>query len=313
MPLNTCRIDGAALRNLLFAAYLIAAAVPVRAQDNTSQADAAQPAAVGETVPDFEFPDLVGHDGRTRLSELRGQPVLIAGFRQHLADGLHAAWVANELFREHADDGLVVVVIDTVAWSDGTWAAKQSFWLRCLGSRLWLASGSPESPDLPIARTNSKRDEFSLVLIGVDGKLVCEGSAELASAATTPNDHRTAIKSAVAAELKRLKTGWGGSDSVRRARASAFGKGDFAGALRILRAAGADAEDADAELAEVQDEIDRAFRIGLERIRRLVGLGRFVDAGPARGARAVWQHGARPGHGGCASGHRIQFRNRCGQ
>ncbi len=63
-------------------------------------------AGIGDPVPDFEFQDLIGHDGRTRLSELLGKPVLIAGWRTHMVDGIHAARVAVEVWQKHGDDAL---------------------------------------------------------------------------------------------------------------------------------------------------------------------------------------------------------------
>ena len=140
--------------------------------------DGPQRAAVGDIVADHHFQKILDHDGRDRLAQWRGQPVLIAGFRQHITEGLHAAWFADEMAREYGRKGLIVVLEDRLPWKSEkrAWALR-SFWLRFFESHVWFAEGAPESklPDLPVERVASARDEHSILLIGVDGRLLVEG------------------------------------------------------------------------------------------------------------------------------------------
>ncbi|MBK8096916.1 MAG: hypothetical protein IPK26_07405 [Planctomycetes bacterium] len=251
-------------------------------------------AAVGAPVPDLEFEGLIGHDGRTRLAELRGQPVLIANFRQHLVDGVHAAWVARDLAREFGDEGLIVILVDRVAWPRELWAEKWSFWLRFFVTPVWLAPTLGEDRDLPIERAASRNDERSLVLIGVDGTLVSEGTAELASAPKAAGDYRAALRKAVAAECRRRRLGWGEPETARSARAAAFGKADFAGAMRILDNVVKSSAPPAPDLQVVRDELTQAFAWAVQRLQRLVAEGRFVEADPVRRrlAEAARNHAA---------------------
>ena len=71
--------------------------------------------------------------------------------------------------------------------------------MRILGSPAWFTSRmSEDAPDLPIKRVNSQRGVKSLILIGVDGRLVLEGMAEEAAKAEKKSDFRVAFKRAVA-------------------------------------------------------------------------------------------------------------------
>ena len=58
-------------------ACLLSLTGALAAQAGTAPAAPAKPAAVGEPVPDFEFPAFWNGDGRQKLSEFYGQPILV--------------------------------------------------------------------------------------------------------------------------------------------------------------------------------------------------------------------------------------------
>ncbi len=192
------------------------------------------PASIGERAPDHEWTMMAGHDGRTRLRELIGHPVVIAGFRRHLVDGIHASLVGSELLSKHEKDGLILIMEDRMAWKEG-WVEPVAFWHRTAGYVPWLTPSPDDgkTPDLGIVRT-APRDARSLVLIGVDGTLVAEGTAELATEPEKQSDFRARFKRLVAQEIARARSGWGTDPVAREARALAFGKGQIAAALSKL-------------------------------------------------------------------------------
>lgn len=65
------------ITSLCFALAL--APCPLPAQDGARSG----PAQVGEIVAEFAFPPMLNGDGRTRLSEFRGQPILIDFWGTH--------------------------------------------------------------------------------------------------------------------------------------------------------------------------------------------------------------------------------------
>ena len=238
-------------------------------------------AAVGDVLPDYEFKQLVQHDGRTRLSELRGQPVIVAGFKQHLVEGLDAAWVAKDLLHKHESDGLLVVLEDQMAWKKSdSWARVLGFWMRFFGHPVWITSNFGDGhEDLPIQRKRSQRDVRSLVLIGVDGRLVLEGVAEPAKNAEKSSDFRVAFRRAVHAELEKRKKGWGPTKTARRVRALAYGKGELAKANAAIAKAGGDEAELSKELrATLVNELDAAFAARAKRVDFLLAEGRYVTA-----------------------------------
>lgn len=224
----------------------------------------AQAAKVGERLSAHTFAPLTGHDGRTRLADLYGQPVVIAGFKQHLNDGLNAAWVAKDLLESYAKDGLIVILEDQRAWKNTTLGVRvRAFWMKFFEGAPWMTSNlGDDHPDLPMVREHSQRDVTSLVLVGVDGRLIMEGSAESPSRSEKKTDYRAKFKRAVAEEINRRKKGWGDSPIARKVRAAAFGKGRLGQAWKILqRAQEKQTPDEASELAELAAELSAAFEV----------------------------------------------------
>lgn len=209
----------------VFSTCMVQAPTPGPGADPDGRLRPQSLARVGEPVPDHEFSRIAGHDGRTRLSQLRGHPVLIVGWRQWIPEpsGLHGAWFAHALLDRYADDGLIVILEDRNRWTRTRWWGARSFWIRSFGSPVWFAAGEPERvPDLPIVRESSKRDDRSLVLLGVDGTLLLEGTVEPASRKERSGDVRRRVRGLVKREIERRKKGWGEDRNLMKARALAY-------------------------------------------------------------------------------------------
>lgn len=234
------------------------------------------PAALGDLVPDHTFEPLAGNDGRTMLSECFGQPVLLAGWKRHVTEGLHAASLADWLYRQYEDAGVVVILQDREKWSRKLGSVEDlDFWYRFYGTPSWITESVDGKNDVSIVREKSAVDVRSLVLIGVDGRLVTEVRVEA-------DDEREYVKlrkeleRALKDEAKKLKKGWGEDRFARKARAAAFGKSDLAGALKVL-----DGVKPDARVPEhdaVRAEVERRFEALSKRIAFLFDEGRYVDA-----------------------------------
>lgn len=240
-------------------------ASPLNASAAIPEGDLAQ---VGEVVPDFEFRKLVGHDGRSRLSQLVGQPVLVAGWRPNFNDGVYGLEEPIKLLKKHGAKGLVVVLEDRNRWlTDDMWADSRSFHISKLKGleRAWLSNNpdTDRSEDLPIQRTHG-RTLKSLVLFGVDGTLVLEGEAD---------DVAKKLGPLIKGELDRAKKGWGENSDVKAARALAFGKGKLSGARAALEALDP-SEDRDLAL----EQVNRRFDALSASVQHLLSAGRPTDA-----------------------------------
>ena len=66
---------------------------------------------VGMPMPDLHLRTVLEGDGRDKLFELRGQPVIIAWYSTVFA-GLEAARIAIDLEQKHAKDGLAVFLME---------------------------------------------------------------------------------------------------------------------------------------------------------------------------------------------------------
>lgn len=232
-------------------------------------------AAVGDPVPDHEFSRLAGHDGRTRLSELYGRPVVLAGWMRRIPDGLHAAWLAEELHREFEDDGVVVVLQDRGRWSRTLGSVEDlDFWYRLFGSPLWITESVEGENDPSIVREASSVDVRSLVLIGVDGRLLAERRVDVDDEKAHAR-HKKELEKMLRDELKKLRKGWGEDRTAKRARGLAFGKDDLAGALKVLDAVKPD--DVVPEHSVVRGEIERRFDALAKRVAFFLDEARFLD------------------------------------
>jgi hypothetical protein len=195
-------------------------------------------ATIGQIVPDHTFRAfLAGGDGRQKLSEFRGQPVLIVNWTD-TDFGQGAAKEAEKLAKELAPEGLVTILLDTHNKPEQEIEA----------SVMRLYPGSParltQNQKLPIEYLQNGPPP-AVALVGVDGTLLVAGSYTV--------DLNKAAK-LVKAELKKARSGWGEHAAARAARALAYGEGSLGAAKQALAAA-LQAEPAQAELLAVQAEL----------------------------------------------------------
>jgi hypothetical protein len=216
----------------------VAAGIASGSSQSPENPKASPKATIGEPVPDFEFREfLAGGDGRRKLSDLRGQPVLLVNWTD-TEFGRGAAREAKAVDQELSPEGLIVILLDTHNMKP---IDAEAGVLRLFpGSTAWLAPNQK----LPIAYLDNGPPP-DIALIGVDGKLLVAGSytADLNKAAQLAKE-----------ELKRMQAGWGEHAAAKTARASAFGQRRLADAQSALAAA-LMAEPGSAELLEVEQEI----------------------------------------------------------
>lgn len=213
-----------------------------------------QPAKIGDIVPDHQFKDPIAHGGRDRISDWFGHPVLVFGWRGHLLEGLHAAKPAFELHSKLGKRGLVLIGTDRHDWRGKPGHESATFWLGVTGHLPMICSVPATRPkdDLPLA-WNVPRDERSMALIGVDGRLLALGSLEDLKQQRAPT--RRKFEKLAAAEVKRRRSGWGEDAVAKKARALAFGKDQLGKALASLDAV--EEAERSAEQALARAEIER--------------------------------------------------------
>jgi hypothetical protein len=246
-------------------------------------------AAAGDLVPDFTFPEfLTGGDGRQKLSEFRGEPVLIVNwtdtdFGRGGADGV------RKLAKELVPEGLVLILRDT--------HNKSADEIRAAAMRLY--PGSParftRNMEEPIEYEQNGPPPH-VALIDVEGRIAVAGSYTV---------ELSGMEKLVKAELKKQASGWGTHDAAREARALLFGEGRLAEALARCDEALA-AEPEQPELLAVRGEIqarwaalERSVRYHMERgeyglaLEKAQALGDAVAGGPAPAGGHEWEEAAR--------------------
>jgi len=196
----------------------------------------AETVSVGQPMPDLRLQGVLGGDGRERLSEFRGQPVLIAHWGMKGFAPLDAVRVALDLEEKHADEGLAVFLMARTGGDAATLRAHQ------LDALPGVTTPILTEQELSVAWDEDGYPP-RLALVGVDGTLLFAGSFQ----------HASRLGDLVEAELKKVARGWGEDGGVREARALAFGKG-APGAARALLA-----DAADEESARALREIEQCF------------------------------------------------------
>src|SRR5688572_21199418 len=197
---------------------LPAVAVSGIAARATAQEPSGKKAKIGELVPDFTFRDfLAGGDGRQKLSEFRGQPVLIVNWTD-TDFGRGAAEEVEKAAKELVPEGLVVVLRDT--------HNKTAPEIEAAVMRLY--PGSParlqQNQDFPIDYLENGPPP-QVALVGLDGTLLVAGSYTA--------DMGKALK-LVKSELKKREKGWGEAEAARTVRALAYGEGLLGGAKTVV-------------------------------------------------------------------------------
>jgi hypothetical protein len=214
-------------RLLLVPALLSLAVNPGRAQVD-----------VGEQAKDHELTVVMNGDGRARLSQFTGHPVLIATWMR-VSMGNGALDKAVRLHEKLASRGLVTILmnLDPGPPSDtevASWILRHHGSTTAIITQAFAYPGRPETAGQPPY----------LALIGVDGTLRAAGSAGSLGGG---------IDKLVEEELKKRQSGWGQSAVLKKARSLLHGKNDLAGASRLARDPKTSPEDArvlDAEIAD---------------------------------------------------------------
>jgi len=179
-----------------------------------------QAAKVGEEVRDMTFPEFNQGDGRQKLSEFRGQPVLVVTFAD-VFGGLSAAMRGIKLAKAHRNDGLVVIMTRVKAggtFGDGTEGVDLAAWTM------------KRYPGADVRVCDRVRPAWNwrglgmfpyYAVIGPDGKLVGVGAMP-----KTPKGLAQGVATAVA----QVRKGWGSKEEAAF-RKRLHGKQDLAFAL----------------------------------------------------------------------------------
>lgn len=208
--------------------------------------------SVGQPMQDVHLPALLNGDGRASIGAFLGQPVVVMDWEMSNPNSLqYGVAKARDLHEKHASKGLVVILHELTRGADI--ADVEAFLLR-------VAPG-PRVPVCTAVNLGVERvgEQFipRFAVIGVDGTLVEEGVV---------HNEAKQLEAAIRTELGKLKSGWGESRKVKKARALLHGKGDVAGALAVWNEMAAEG-DAQGEAAALKAEIDRRlerFRIAAE-------------------------------------------------
>src|SRR5262245_39313904 len=239
-----------------------ALAAPGAAGRSAIQQDPPGPkATLGQLVPDFKFRDfLAGGDGRQKLSEFRGQPVLIVNWTD-TDFGRGAAEEVEKVAKELVTEGLVVILLDT---HNKTAPEIEASVMR-------LYPGSParlqQNQKPPIEYLESGPPP-NVALVGVDGTLLVAGSYTV--------DLAKALK-LVRSELKKREKGWGEDEVARTARAMVYGQ-ELLAEARLVVEEGLRALPDHAERKAVRAEIDARFEQMTRAVSYFLQRGQILRA-----------------------------------
>jgi hypothetical protein len=169
---------------------------------------------------------------------------------------------AIKMTEELGKDGFIAVMVESqglAADEIGGFMAQ-----RFPGSELFLTNEAPfrgaeQGGGIPFA-----------MLIGIDGTLLWQGN---------PNGAVKKVEDLVAAELKKVKTGWGATPEIKKARALMFSKGALGEAAALLASIEQNIkEDAKADFDAAKAELDRLYAARKAGIDGKQKEARFDDA-----------------------------------
>ena len=216
--------------------------------------------SVGEPFPAFHFKNLLRGDGRDRLSQFRGQPVLLAWCSTVFA-GMEAAKVSVKAERDFADWGLVPILME-IKRHDETYIEALAL-TEIPGSTCRLM----KTHKLGIAWEKKRGLPPYVALIGVDGTLLYAGSYQSFST----------VKKLLKKEVARLRKGWGDDRTARKARALAYGKRELGRAHTLLQEALRE-DAANEELTELCAELVARYESTTKAVSFLIEDGRPREA-----------------------------------
>ncbi|MEW6743062.1 MAG: hypothetical protein AB1486_09910 [Planctomycetota bacterium] len=225
---------------------------------------------VGEKLPDVRFTQMLNGDGRMALSQFRGQPVLIQWW-DDCPLCLGAIDKIDKLHREYGPKGLVVILME------GGKSDLQSAASVLMREHPQCEARLTTAHSVPVRFTDNGWSPKCVVL-GVDGTVL---------AAAGNHNLGNKIEKLLREELAKAKRGWGSHAKVREARALLHGKGDLAGARRLLDELNADSsaakgtapkEIAPTEIAEVRGELEARLAARKLAVNHLLETGRWAQA-----------------------------------
>jgi hypothetical protein len=201
------------------------------------------------TAVDYTFPAFTNGDGRQKLSDFLGQPVLVATFANGWG-GQAASQVALDLHEQHAADGLVVVLsyqgtidkaapIEAPAWAMRLHPGANVRVCASLGNTPWTWSELPHY----------------WAVIGPDGELLGAGNVQT---------NTKAMVEAAKAALQRSTKGWG--DAAEAAVRACYARGALAKAR------------AKADACNLAGEVDALFERECAAVRWLIADGQWQRA-----------------------------------
>lgn len=236
-----------ALRVPSWPVCLVLAALPAAAQ-----------VALGEKVLDQELVPVMNGDGRTRLSDFVGQPVLIATWMR-VEMGNSALERAVKLHEEFGPKGLATILmnLDPGPPTDdemAAWMLRHGKGTAAITTRAFLYPGLPDGAGEPPY----------LVLIGVDGTLRASGSA---------GSTGSALDKLLGEELKKRQGGWG-DGVLKKGRALLFGKSDLRGAHELAHDPKAEAQGA----TVLRQEVETRFTLWKGSVHALIEAGEWQRA-----------------------------------
>ena len=218
---------------------------------------------------------------------------------------------AFKLDKEHAKDGLVVILDESQATKDRAdlvGFVTQNFikYGQFTTSGVFITNGETPFP------SGSGGIPFA-ALMGVDGKLLLIGS---------PSGWGKKLDEAIEPEFKKIKSGWGKSAEAKKIRSLIYGKNLLGEAATAVAAAeGKIKDDAKEDFDEAKIELDTRYTGLKGAIKVLTEAGRFIDAKTAATnlakavkGKAEWEAEAapaRPGAGRSRSRPSASTRFRC--
>jgi hypothetical protein len=175
---------------------------------------------------------------------------------------------AFKLDKEHAKDGLVVIL-------DESQATKDRADLVGFVTQNFIKYGQYSTSNVFITNSESPFPNGSsgipfAALIGIDGKLLLIGN---------PSGWGKKLDEAIEPEFKKIKSGWGKSAEAKKVRSLMYGKTQLGEAANALAAAeGKIKDDAKEDFDEAKIELDTRYTGLKDAIKALMEQGRFIDA-----------------------------------
>ncbi len=258
---------------VMFVLLVLTAALPIWGQGRMPMMPTKH---LAHDVSRFSIKGIIGGDGRSRIREFRGHPLILAYWDRQGAAGLAGAKRALKFHEKFAKKGLSVILIERVIWNfkDAELKAK-AFLLQELGPLDGIALAGFQKDFHDLVRPMQSSYSRYMGLVGVDGILRAGGPSSMVQGK---------LDKALLLELKKVKKGWG-TKKERKIRAMAFGKGKLGDALNMAQESNDDEQVHDAatdvrsyfkyQLQAVTKDLDNACWANAK--RKIVSLSAAVS------------------------------------